>query len=520
VCAARSGGVSGNPKSTEGDDANATVDLTAHHTANRTADYHPQPATHDTATPASDETLTLPGYDILGTLGRGGMGVVYHARQLALDRVVALKLVRNGATLDAEQRERFTIEGRALARIQHPNIVQVFEVGEHDGTPFFTLEYLAGGSLAGYLKKRGRFSPYAAARLVQSLADAMSAAHNAGILHRDLKPANVLLAGTNEDNLQPKITDFGLAKWLDRADGPTVSGAVMGTPSYMAPEQATGEIDRLSAATDVYALGATLYECLVGQPPFRAESSLATMALVIRAEPTPPRRLRNEIPAELEAICLKCLEKSPANRYASAAELRDDLGRFLRSESTIARPLSRPQRVWRNLRKRRSAVFAGIGAITLSIAVAGVVWALRPEPPAPPGAPDPEQPLRELEAELAAGKPATLVGESGLPRWSRWPYYPATLTESVSDVKPVASFQTGDISLLELVQNPPATGYRIEAELRLDRSLSGDKSSTNIGIYWHYRREVLANGTAAHRFYSLEFNETWGAFETPEARAK
>jgi len=278
----------------------------------------------------SSPVISVPGYEILGELGRSGMGVVYKARQLALNRLVALKMILADGHAGAAELARFQTEAEAIARLQHPHIVQIHEVGQHDGLPFFSLEFCPGGSLDRKLAGNPQPSREAAA-LIEKLAHAMHAAHEKGILHRDLKPANILLA---EDDT-PKITDFGLAKKLDPVSlgresgtGLTATGAVMGTPSYMAPEQAGGKSKELGPACDVYALGAILYECLTGRPPFKAARPLDTLLQVVSDEPVPPTRLNVKTPRDLETICLKCLHKEPSRRYASAAALAEDLRRF------------------------------------------------------------------------------------------------------------------------------------------------------------------------------------------------
>jgi WD40 repeat protein len=273
------------------------------------------------------------GYAILGELGRGGMGVVYQARQIALNRIVALKMILAGGHAGADDLARFRTEAEAIARLQHPHIVQIHEVGEYAGLPFFSLEFCPGGNLEKKLAGTP-LPPKEAAALLEKLAQAMHAAHTKGVIHRDLKPANVLLA---EDGT-PKITDFGLAKKLD-AIGQTGSGAIMGTPSYMAPEQASGKSKELGPACDVYALGAVLYECLTGRPPFMAATPLDTIMQVVRDEPVPVTQLNRQVPRDLETICLKCLQKEASKRYATAAALAADLGRWQRGEPIVARPI-------------------------------------------------------------------------------------------------------------------------------------------------------------------------------------
>jgi serine/threonine protein kinase len=282
--------------------------LTAEHYLERFPQFAAELAGHLQAGPV------VPGYQILGVLGRGGMGVVYKARQLSPPRTVALKMIRDGGHAGTEALARFRTEAEAAARLQHPNIVQIYEVGEHNGQPFFSLEFCPWGSLDKKLAGTP-VPPPEAVNLVQKLARAMQAAHEARVIHRDLKPANVLLAADET----PKITDFGLARKLDEA-GQTQTGDKLGTPSYMAPEQAAGNKE-VGTAADVYALGAILYECLTGRPPFRAATPEATRAQVQEQEPVPPRRLNRQAPRDLETVCLKCLEKEPGRRYASALAL-------------------------------------------------------------------------------------------------------------------------------------------------------------------------------------------------------
>ena len=295
----------------------------------------------------SGSPCAVPGYDLLDELGRGAMGVVYRARQTAANRVVALKMILSGVRAGTEERTRFRTEAEAAARLQHPNIVQVFEVGEQTGQPFFSLEYCPGGTLEKKLNGTPLRDQEAAA-LVEKLARAIDHAHLNGVLHRDLKPANVLLDRDGE----PKIGDFGLAKKLDEV-GQTQSGAIMGTPSYMAPEQADGRGKELGPACDVYALGAILYACLTGRPPFRAATVMDTLMQVIHDEPVPPGRLQPKCPRDLETICLKCLHKESSRRYRSAAELAEDLARYQRGEPVLARPVGQLERGWRWCRRNR-----------------------------------------------------------------------------------------------------------------------------------------------------------------------
>jgi serine/threonine-protein kinase len=278
-------------------------------------------------------------YELLGELGRGGMGVVYKARQVTLNRLVALKMLLPGGLAGAEDLCRFRTEAEATAALRHPNIVCVHEVGQVDGRPFFSMDFIDGGSLAQQLAG-GPLAGKAAARHVATVARAIHYAHDHRILHRDLKPSNILL----DRDGQPYVTDFGLAKSLDVEAGQTRTGAVLGTPGYLAPEQAAGRKE-LTPATDVYGLGALLYELLTGRPPFRAATSLDTILQVLECQPAPPRLLNPAVDRDLETICLKCLEKDPRRRYASAAALADDLERFQAGEPITARSLNLMDRI-------------------------------------------------------------------------------------------------------------------------------------------------------------------------------
>ncbi len=265
---------------------------------------------------------------------------------MPLNRLVALKVILHGAHAGADQLQRFRVEAEAAARLQHPNIVQIFDVGEQAGTPYLALEFVDGGTLAERLDGKP-LPPPQAAELVETLARAIHAAHDRGIVHRDLKPANILLT---RDGI-PKITDFGLARRLDEA-GQTQSGAVLGTPSYMAPEQAAGQVRAIGPAADVYALGTMLYELLTGRPPFKGASVLETLEQVRTQEALPPRYLQPKLPRDLETICLKCLEKTPGRRYASAALLADDLCRFIQGEPIQARSYNVLDRLAHTLDRR------------------------------------------------------------------------------------------------------------------------------------------------------------------------
>jgi eukaryotic-like serine/threonine-protein kinase len=312
----------------------------------------------------------ISGYEILEELGRGGMGVVYRARQIRLDRPCALKMILGGVHSRPEAASRFLAEAQAIARLQHPHIVQIHYIGETDGLPFFELEYIDGGSLDTRLDG----TPWPARRaagLVELLAGAIAEAHRQGIVHRDLKPGNILLMADGT----PKITDFGLAKSLGTESGLTATDSIMGSPSYMAPEQAAGQTKQLGPLSDLYALGATLYELLTGRPPFRGATILETLEQVRTIEPVPPSRLVPGLPRDVETIALKCLQKEPGKRYDSASSLALDLRRFLDGEPIVARPVPFWERGWRWCRRHPAPAFlSGIIFLITALGLAGILW--------------------------------------------------------------------------------------------------------------------------------------------------
>jgi serine/threonine protein kinase/WD40 repeat protein len=351
-----------------------------------------EPATiGDGGAPPAEAALDLPlvpGYELLGELGRGGMGIVYKARQLNLNRLVALKMVLAGVQANSRDLVRFLAEAEAVARLDHPNIVHIHEIGKHAGLPFLSLEYIPGENLAQQLTGTPR-PPAESAQLIEPLARAVHYAHEHGIIHRDLKPSNILLqiadlrlqiadlkadgksASCNLQSSIPKITDFGLAKRLEGGSGVTTTGAIVGTPSYMAPEQAEGK-KQVGPATDTYALGAILYELLTGRPPFRATTPLDTVLQLLNDEPVPPRQLQSKVPRDLETICLKCLQKEPRKRYPTAEALADDLRRFLSDQPIVARPVGRLERFGRWCR-RNPVVASLLAVVAVGIGVAALL---------------------------------------------------------------------------------------------------------------------------------------------------
>jgi serine/threonine protein kinase len=340
----------------------------------------------------------IPGYELVEELGRGGMGIVYKAKQTSLNRVVALKMLLEGGLAGQETLERFRAEAQVLARLQHPNIVSIYDINEYEGRPYFAMEFVKGPSLARILDGRPQPIP-ASAHCIEILARTIHAVHQCGIIHRDLKPANILLqkdegrrmkdeeetaspSGSSfillPSSFSPKITDFGIAKDETKKDL-TRTGQTMGTPCYMAPEQARGHGTAVGPAADTYALGSILYEMLTGRPPFEAETSAETIALVLHEEPIPPWRLRPRLPHDLGTICLKCLEKSPGSRYASALDLAEDLRRFQAHEVIRARPVGMVERLYRWCRRKPqvAALTALLAVVLVAFMVTIVVFDIR-----------------------------------------------------------------------------------------------------------------------------------------------
>jgi hypothetical protein len=295
-------------------------------------------------------------YELIEEIARGGMGVVWRARQVSLNRTVAVKMILAGQFANEAEVKRFRVEAEAAANLQHPNIVAIHEIGEHEGQHYFSMDFIAGRNLAEHAAAQS-LAPLEIARLTKTLAEAVHYAHQRGTLHRDLKPANILI----DEQGQPHITDFGLAKRWEApapeaapavpAPSPTTNdltqtGAVMGSPSYMAPEQAAARAELIGPATDVYSLGAILYQLLTGQPPHRGATALDTIERVLGEEPTAPRKLRDYLPEDLETICLKCLEKAPERRYATARQLAEELARFIDDEPILAKPASPLRKAW------------------------------------------------------------------------------------------------------------------------------------------------------------------------------
>jgi serine/threonine-protein kinase len=346
----------------------------------------PTPNQADTPAPwyAGAALPRLPGYEVEAVIGRGGMGIVYRASDLRLHRLVAVKMLLAGAFAGTEEHERFLREAEALAGLRHANIVQIYGVGDHCGRPYFTMEYVEGGSLAQRIAGTPQPARQAAA-LLATLAEAVGVAHQGGIVHRDLKPGNILLApAVGEETLEgtqppssygtPKIADFGLARHFDGGPALTLSGARLGTPSYMAPEQVLGEAQTIGPAADIYALGAILYEMLTGRPPFRSETATETERQVLTEEPVPPSRLNAKVPRDLETICLTCLHKNPQRRYATAAALADDLHRFQQRKPIAARPVGLLERTGKWVRRHPTVSALLATSLLMTAALLSMSW--------------------------------------------------------------------------------------------------------------------------------------------------
>jgi serine/threonine-protein kinase len=434
-------------------------------------------AIHELDEPTSPQVIRILGpdgrqelYHFLREISRSPNGNIVKARHLRLNRLVAVKKFAGGDQADIE---RFQIGAREQKRLQHPNILPVYDVGEsEDGSPCFAMEFAEGGSLDQRIAGKPQ-PPDAAARLVRTLAEAMHYAHREGIVHRDLKPANILL--TADDTLQ--ITDLGLARRQDAADGPSKTGEIMGTPPYMAPEQAAGRTNEVGPHSDIYALGAILYELLTGRPPFLAKTALESLRQVLTCRPKRPRRLVRGVPRALESICLKCLEKNPRRRYRSAQALADDLGRWLDHERPQAdRSLARSGRFLRGHPVLdATAVLLVLAAVStpLSFYLA-----------------DPERERQRIERELKEGKEVILIGENGPPRWHEW---------ATKDPSQKAFLKSGffcvdswELALLELVRDPQAPcNYSFSTWVRHDTTV-GEYGT--VGIYFAHSRHTPRRG--------------------------
>ncbi|WP_020468487.1 serine/threonine protein kinase [Zavarzinella formosa] len=427
-------------------------------------------------------------YVLMKRLGEGGMGVVYLASDPQVGRLVALKMLTVVGGRQQERIDRFRTEGQALARLRHPNVVQFYHFDEHEGRPYYTMEHVPGGTLEGLLR-RGSMPVRQAAEIIQTLAVAIHAVHQEQVIHRDLKPANILFAADGTI----KIADFGLAKIMDASDGQdrTKSGLLLGSLFYISPEQAAGRPDEIDCRTDVYALGAVFYALLTGRPPYEGATMFDTLQLVAKADLYPPSLIRPEIPKDLEQICSKCLARTRSDRYATAQELADDLTDWLEGRH----PRSLPGRVRQALRiTRRRALAAGIGLAAVSI---GAVAYRR----------DPDRVLREIEASLRAGRPVSLIGETGKPQWSRWVTNHPKTQQTISDDGMFNIRMPNETSLLELLPDPQTDSYRLDVQIRHEGADSG-QSLSGVGIFVG-RHDQKEGATPTHFFMELSFNDIW-----------
>ncbi|HJT79232.1 MAG TPA: serine/threonine-protein kinase, partial [Gemmataceae bacterium] len=435
-------------------------------------------------------------YELLEELGHGGMGRVFKARDTVLGRVVALKVLRAGIAAHPEELLRFHREAQAVARLQHRHIVPVFDLSEQEGQPYLTMAYVRGGTLAQHREDFAR-DVRAAVALVEKVARAVQAAHEQDIVHRDLKPGNILL----DDAGEPLVSDFGLAKLLGSGEEVTQTGQVLGTPAYMAPEQAAGQGHDITPATDVWALGVVLYELVTGKRPFEGKGAEVTRRIQ-HEEPARPRQVNPALDRGLETVLLKCLEKDPQRRYPSAGALADDLTRWLRGSPVEAAPESRIRRVRRSLSRRlgRKGVAALLALVLLPAGLGLLAWLLtsRPIPGPSPAEREQAAALAAYEYDLDQRQPVTLIGETGLPRYYRWRTNEQRLPLPVQGPQPFF-LESYSFSLLDLLPDPRTESYRLSADVELRVNNGG-----SAGIYCLAEERARPQGTEQY-FIALTF---------------
>ncbi len=449
-----------------------------------------------------------PGYDLLSVLGNGGMGDVYLAREHATERLVAMKFLRSSGNRSAV--ERFLVEVRAIASLKHANIIEVLATDFMRVNPFFTTEQATGGSLEKWIRQQGLLAPEEAARLCATLARAVAAMHLKGLLHRDLKPSNVLLfASTDSEHAAPgpslgewvpKISDFGLAKRTDQDDGVTVGSAPIGTPSFMPPEQISKKNGEVGPAADVYGLGATLYYTLTGHPPYGPGAPSVVMHEVLTGLVPAPRSRRPELPPDLDGIVVKCLEKDPRDRYATAAALAEDLEKFLAGKRPEAPRHTAIRRGKRWLGRHRIALCATALFLVVASGLVGDGVVLRRA----------ADPVAEIRRDLAQGRQVTLVAATGRPQYSRFILEPNTLGESPAADGSV-SFHSFDYGLLELCPEPGIERYRVTLEIRqfMARPLAPNATLETdfCGLYFGFASGKSLAGLPVHGMYCVSFKE-------------
>jgi serine/threonine-protein kinase len=464
--------------------------------------------------PRSTRLPTVSGYEVLGKLGEGGMGVVYKVRNLAIDRIEALKMMRPLLALTPQVSQRFEKEIRGTAQLEHPRIVRIYAAGECAGQPYFTMEYVAGGNLAKQMEPYSR-DPAAAASLIAKVARAVHYLHTRSIIHRDLKPGNILL----KDG-EPQVSDFGLAKFFDEerqapamtssGGSPelTETGAVMGTPTYMSPEQAAGATDRLTVTSDVWSLGVILYELLTSRRPFMGKDHEEIRQQILDVEPARPRSVQPRLDADLEAICLRCLQKDPQRRYRSADELAEHLERWQRGEPIL--PERWPRRLWRATWRHPTSATAAALLLAFGIVLGALAWTNRPDEhgKGPPPDDDPtkkaalaQERLDRALADLKAGQKVTLIGSTGPPIWYAWTRREKLDSATDSADKPFA-VHGDDLALLELLPRC-VRRYRFRIEIHHD---FGERDG-RVGIYFARSQKLTAQGATVHGFCELAFND-------------
>jgi hypothetical protein len=467
----------------------------------------PTPPVATSATPPAPPLGAFAKYELLERLGQGGMGVIFRARDTALDREVALKKIRSGVWAHAEEVERFRTEARAIARLRNPHIVQVYDVNEYDGQHYFTMQFAPGGSVAEHLN-RFTADPRRTVDLMRKVARAVHCVHRENLLHRDLKPSNLLL----DDGGEPLVSDFGLAKFLDVDSALTRPGVPVGTPAYMSPEQTAGQTALIGVRSDVWALGVILYELLTGQKPFRHALGEGDLVRAICFQkPFRPRALQPALDRDLEMIVLTCLEKDPADRYQTAEALARDLDRWLDGEAPTARPVGWPMRVARRVRRKAGWV----AAVALAAAACALLGqALVVFGPLGPG-PSPQQQDRQqrlaylggIQRDLAAARQVTLVGATGPEK--PYPFRLEPLT-GVVKINPgaVLALESQDVLLLPLVPDPGVNAYRLEAEV-----LHGQLNPSPVGLFVGYDDQPTPQGR--ERCYCM-----FGCVVTPAHQAR
>lgn len=487
----------------------------------------------ETASPeaGSDTPITHPvapgGYDIFRRIGTGGMADVYLAREHATERLVAIKFLRAAGNPTAV--DRFLAEVRALARIDHPHIVRVLAADFYRLQPYFSMEYVPGGSLSEHVHRYGPMAPADAARVMVTVARAVAAAHAADVLHRDLKPSNILLfvecvrdegsgvsgeptiePSTVPATLTPKVSDFGLAKRTDRDDDLTLGTGTLGTPSYMPPEQISRRNGDVGPQSDVYGLGATLYHLLTGRPPFTGSTAEEIMTAVLTEPLSRPRALRPEIPLPLEAVVVRCLEKDPADRYASATAVAEDLERCLVGQKPVAPQLTRWRRTRRWASRNRVRFTAAILAVGLAtgLVFAGRAFVPRPAILSRSQQVSHEAAIAEIQAELASGQEFTLVDENGRARYRRWVLGDGRFLDPTAGT---AACWCRDRGMLELCPDPGIDHYRVTAQVRQLES-AGRVEGTgltgySVGFYLGFDHRKAADGTGIYTFSSLMFSD-------------